>query len=149
MRETQANEFFERLTEGTDYTKTIELEHSSGAKLDGFELNPVNKQELASVIERLPDELFDAIDEAEDPDEAEEILEEEGTDVSMNALSEDTVDAFEDIVRKSLSHPEFTSVQINDVVEALDFPILFELGGQVIDISFSSQGAIKDFHEPE
>lgn len=147
MQESTANDFYERLVEGTDYTKTISLEHGSGAKLEKVEVHPVDKKVLADVIQSLPEDMFDAVEEADDPDEAEEMLEDQG--MSVSALGSDTVDAFERLVSESLDHEELTQPQIEAIVAELDFSILFELGGDIIDMSFADGGAIKDFHEQE
>lgn len=147
MNESTANDFYERIVEGTDYTRTITLEHGSGAPLEGVEMHPVDKQVLADVIQSLPNEMFDAVEQADDPDEAEEMLEGEG--MSLASMSSDTVDAFEKLVKESLRHPELTSTQMNQIVDALDFGLLFELGGEIIDMSFAEGGVIKDFREQE
>lgn len=149
MQEEQANEFYERIVEGTDYEKTIELEHSSGAKLEDVKMSPVDKQTLAFTVQNLPDDLFDAVEEANSPEEAEEMMEESDKNLSIDAMGEETVDAFERLVGESLSHPELTSTQMNQIVGELDFNILFELGGDVIDMSFAEGGAVRDFREQE
>lgn len=149
MQESTANDFYDRLVEGTDYTKTIELEHASGQKLTGVQMSPVDKKVLADVMQSLPEDLFSAVEEADSPEEAEEMLEEEGGAVSVSSMSSDAVSAFERLVSKSLSHPELTPTQMEQIVEALDFGMLFEIGGEVIDMSFSDGDAIKDFREQE
>lgn len=147
MQESTANDFYERIVEGTDYTKKITLEHGSGAALEDVEMHPVDKKTLASVIQSLPEDMFGAVEEADNPDEAEEMLEEQG--MSMSSLGPDTIDAFEKLVSKSLEHPDMTNTQMNQIVEALDFEMLFEIGGEVIDMSFSDGDAIKDFRAQE
>lgn len=147
MQDNQANEFYERIVKGKDYKETISLEHGSGHKLEGVEMRPVDKRTLAYVVQKLPDEMFEAVEEAETPEEAEEMIEEGEGDLSLSAMSDDTVEAFEHLAKKSLSHPDLTNTQMGDIVDQLDFGVLFELGGQIIDISFAQSGAIKDFHE--
>lgn len=147
MNESTANDFYERIVEGTDYTKTITLDHGSGASLDGVEMHPVDKQVLADVIQSLPEEMFNAVEQADDPDEAEEMLEGEG--MSISSMNSDTVDAFERLVAESLRHPDLTSTQMEQIVDNLDFGLLFELGGEIIDMSFAEGGVIKDFREQE
>jgi len=145
MQDNTANEFYERLVEGTDYTRTIVLEESSGRTLENVEMHPVDKRVLADVFQSLPEEMFGAVEEADDPDEAEEMLEDQG--MSISSMSADTVDAFEKLCRESLRHPELTNTQMTQIVGALDFGKLFELGGEIIDMSFSEGGAIKDFRD--
>lgn len=145
MQDNTANEFYERIVEGTDYTRTIDLEESSGRTLDGVEMHPVDKRVLADVFQSLPEEMFGAVEEADDPDEAEEMLEDQG--MSIASMSGDTVDAFEKLCRESLRHPELTNTQMTQIVGALGFGKLFELGGEIIDMSFSEGGAIKDFRD--
>lgn len=147
MEESTANEFFELLSEGTDHYKTIEVEHGSGRVLKNVEMHPVDKKTLAFVIQSLPDEMFTALEEADDADEASEMLGDDEDTASLAAMSEDTVEAFERLVTESLRHDEANSVQMRKFVESLDFITLFELGGEIIDLSFSSNNAIKGFRE--
>lgn len=147
MKDNEANEFYNRIVEGKDYYETVTLTHESGAKLEGVELHPVDKQELARVVERLPEAMFDAIEEAEDAEQAEEMLEEGDDGDSLAAMNSDTVQAFEDLVAESARHDNLTNTQMTKVVEQLDFEVLFELGGKIIDMSFDNSGAIKDFQE--
>jgi hypothetical protein len=146
MQDSTANDFYERIVEGTKYKKEIDLEHGSGAKLEGVVMRPVNKQVLASVIQALPEEMFEAVEDADSADEAEEMLDGDGGG-SLAAMSSETVSEFEKLCKESLSHPELTSKQMEAVVDALGFEMLFELGGDIMDMSFSDSGAIKDFQE--
>lgn len=147
MQENSAVDFYNRIVEGQDKSDTISLEHSSGHTLEGVEMNPVSKRVLASVIQRLPPEMFDAVDEAEDADEAEEELENRG--MSTQAVTEQTVEAFEDLCAESLSHGELTKTQMRQIVENLGFEVLFSLGAEIIEMSFNNSGDIKDFHEQQ
>ncbi|AGM11349.1 hypothetical protein M199_gp019 [Halogranum tailed virus 1] len=148
MNQDTAIDFYERVTQGTKQKKTISLEHESGATLEGVEMHPVDKRMLASVIQRLPDEMFDAVDEAEDADAAEDAID-ESEELSMAAVTEDTVEAFEDLCKASLSHPDLAPPQMNDIVDNLNFEMLFRVGTEVIDMSVESDGAVKDFHEQD
>jgi hypothetical protein len=148
MNESTANDFYERIVQGTDYSKKITLTYGSGDELMGVEMHPVNKGILADVIQSLPEDMFDAVEKADSADEAEEMIEgEQG--MSISSMSSETVEAFERLVSESLCHPELTQSQMSSIVEALDFSMLFELGGQIIDMSFSDGNAIKDFQEQE
>lgn len=144
MTETSAVDFYERIVEGQDRKDEITLEHSSNAELTGVEMNPVSKRVLASVVQRLPDEMFEAVEESDNPEEAEEELEEQGANV--DAVTEETVGAFEDLCKESLSHEELTNVQMHSIIDELDFEILFSLGAEIIEMSFDNSGEIKDFH---
>lgn len=147
MQEESALEFYERLTEGTDYYKTISLEHKSGATLEDVRLYAVDKQTLAGIIERLPDSMFEAVEGADDADEAEEELEEKGGDLS--AVTESTVDAFEDLIHESIDHQQLTNTQLRHIVSELDFETLFELGTEVINMSVEDTGDIRGFQEQD
>jgi len=147
MQQEQAMEFYERLTQGTEYYKEISLEHESGGTLEGVHLHAVEKQRLARTIERLPDDMFDAVEGAEDAQDAEEQLEEEGGDLS--AVTEGTVGAFEELVADSMEHEEFTNTQVNRVVNELNFEVLFRLGTEIINMSVEETGSIQAFHEHE
>jgi len=143
-QENDAIAFYDRIVKGQDDKDTITLEHSSGDNLEGVIMKPVSKRVLASVIQRLPEEMFDAVEETDDYDEAEEELEEQG--MSASAVTEATVAAFEDLCTESLSHPDLTNTQMGQIVEALGFEMLFSLGAEIIEISFEKSGDIKDFH---
>lgn len=145
MQETEAIDFYERITEGTQKYEEITLEHKSGAALEGVKMHVVDKQTLASVISELPDEMFSAVEDAEDADEAEAQIEEQGG--SLNAVNEDTVSSFERLVSQSLSHPELTSTQMKHIVDELDFEILFDLGTEIINMSAEQTGTVRDFHK--
>ena len=147
MEQESALDFYKRLTQGTEQYKTIELEHSSGATLEDVKMYAIDKQTLAGVIERLPNEMFDAVEGADDPDAAEEELEEEGGDLA--AVTEDTVNAFEDLVGESLDHDELTPAQVGHIAEELDFETLFELGTEIINMSVEDTGDIRGFREQE
>jgi hypothetical protein len=147
MEQENALDFYKRITEGTEQYKTIELEHETGATLDGVQMHAIDKQTLASVIERLPDEMFSAVEGAEDAKAAEEELEGQGGDLA--AVTEETVDAFEDLVSESLNHEELTAAQMNHIAEELNFETLFELGTEVINMSVEDTGGIRGFREQE
>lgn len=145
MEEEEALDFYQRITQGKKQSRTISLEHSSGATLEGVEIHPVDKTTLAGIIEKLPDEMFEAVEGAEDADEAEEQLEERGG--SLNAVNENTVEAFEKLCKKSITHPELTTPQISHIVEELSFEVLFELGTEIINMSSEETGSIRAFHK--
>lgn len=143
MEQEEALDFYQRITEGRDRSKTISLEHSSGAVLEGFKLHVVDKQTLAGIVERLPEEMFESVEGAEDADEAEEELEEAGG--SLSAVNESTVSAFEDLIIDSIDHPELTAPQIEDIIHELNFETLFELGTEIINMSVEETGSIRSF----
>jgi len=145
MQEEEALDFYKRVTEGKKRFQTIDLEHESGSTLTDVKMHPVDKRTLAGIIEKLPDEMFDAVDEAEDPEEAEEQLEEQGG--SLNAVNGDTVDAFEELCKDSLTHPELTRPQMHQILEELSFEVLFELGTEIINMSSEQTGAIRGFQK--
>lgn len=147
MEQNQALNFYDRLTSGTERYKTISLEHESGATLEGVEMYAIDKRTLAGVIERLPEEMFDAVEGADDPDAAEEELEDAGG--GLDAVTENTVEAFEDLITDSLQHPELTRTQMEHIAEELDFETLFRLGTEIINMSVEDTGQIRDFHEQE
>ncbi len=147
MEETQALDFYERITQGTEQHKIISLEHKSGATLTNVELHPINKQSLASVIERLPSSMFEAVEGAEDADEAEDEYEDAGG--NLDAVTEETVDAFNDLIFESIDHGELTNPQLRHIVDELDFETLFELGTEVINMSVEDTGSIRGFQEQE
>lgn len=146
MNDNTAIDFYDRIVEGQDYSDTITLEHSSNAKLENVHVHPVDKETLGYVIQKLPEEMFDAVENADTPEEAESKLEED-KEMSLSAMSSETVEAFERLVKESLRHDELTTTQMNSIIDALDFGVLFELGGDIIDMSFSGTEAIQDFQK--
>lgn len=145
MQEEEALDFYKRITEGKKNYETISLTHTSGSTLEGVRMRPVDKRTLAGVIEKLPDEMFAAVEDAEDPEAAEEQLEEEGG--SLNAVTGDTVEAFETLCKSSLDHPELTKPQMDNIVGELNFEVLFELGTEIINMSSEKTGAVRGFQK--
>lgn len=147
MQDNEALAFYDRIVEGKDDTDTITLEHHSGQTLENVRMTTVDKQVLGSVIERLPQEMFEAVEETEDYDDAEEQLEDQG--MGTEAVTEQTIAAFEDLCAESLQHDDLTPSHMESIVEELDFELLFSLGAEIIERSFEQSGAIKDFHEQQ
>ena len=147
MEENQALDFYDRITSGKERYETITLEHQSGAELENVRMYAISKQKLAGVIERLPSEMFEAVEGAEDGEEAEEDLEQAGG--NLDAVTEDTVNAFEDLIAESIDHQELTRTQLRNIAEELDFETLFVLGTEIINMSVEDTGSIRGFHEQE
>lgn len=145
MQEEDALAFYERITQGKDRYRTISLEHETGSVLEGVEMHPVDKRTLAGVIERLPEELFEAVEDAPDPEMAEEQFEEGGGNIG--AVTEETVEAFEDLAVESLKHNQLTNSQMRHIINELSFEVLFELGTEIINMSVESTGAVRDFQK--
>lgn len=140
-------EFYERIVEGTDGYKYVELERESGMTLENVRVTPVNKTLIAQTVERLPEEIFEAAEENEDAEEFEEELEDQGTDTE--AFTENTVKAFEKLCKESLEHENLTDPQMERLVEELEFEVLFGLGGDIFELSYEQSGQIKDFREQD
>ncbi len=145
MKEEDALDFYKRITEGTKSYETISIEHKSGSELTGVEMHPVDKKQLAGVISELPEDMFEAVEETDNPESAEEQLEESGG--SLNAVNENTIDAFESLCVDSLRHPELTSTQIHTIVSELSFEVLFELGTEIINMSSEQTGSVQGFRK--
>jgi hypothetical protein len=145
MQEEEALDFYQRITEGKKHYQTISLTHSSGSTLEDVRMHPVDKKELANVIEKLPDEMFDAVDNTENAEEAEEELERQGG--SLGAVNGDTVEAFEELCKSSLNHSNLTKPQVHHIVSELNFETLFELGTEIINMSSEKTGAIRGFQK--
>lgn len=140
-----AEEFYERLLEGTEHSKTITLEHTTGDTLNNVELTVVDKKNIADAVEDMPDELFEATeDEDVDADEAEEIARQTGQSA---AISEEVVTGFEDLCGYSLEHPSLSDSQMRQIIEELDFTTLFELGTEILNFSVENSGDVKGFRE--
>lgn len=137
-------EFFDRVVDDDDgVARTITLEHSSGAALD-VQLRSLDRKQIIDQIRKLPDSMIEAMTEAEDPEEAEEVARENNMLTDVNG---DTIEAFEIICTKGTTHPELTENEIEMMVDEFDFEVLFNLGAQIIELSFEDGGSIRDFHE--
>lgn len=143
MKEDDAMDFYNRVVGGTKNYKTTTLTHKSGTKLEGVEVHPVSKVKLASVIERLPDEMFEAVEGAEGDAE----IAEEEMEGDMSAVTKGTVEAFEDLVHASINHEGLSETPLREIVEELSFEVLFELGTEIIDMSVEETGSVQDFQE--
>lgn len=145
MDEEEALDFYKRITEGKTRYETISLEHTTGAMLEDVKMHPVDKTTLAGIIDKLPDEMFEAVEDAEDADEAEEELEDAGG--SLNAVTAETVEAFETLCKESLTHEGLTKPQMHHIVDELNFETLFELGTEIINMSSEQTGAVRGFRK--
>ena len=143
MQAEDAMDFYNRVVKGTKEYKTITLEHKSGSSLEGVEMHPVDKRTLAAVIERLPESLFEAVEDAEGDAEAAE----EEMDGDLSGVTEETVAAFEEVCIQSIEHPDLAPTNMKEIISELNFEVLFELGTEIIDLSIEQTGDVKDFHE--
>lgn len=141
----EAEEFYERVLEGTEHSKTITLEHASGAELPDVKMTPVSKAEIGEAVSDMPDELFEAAEgEDVDPEEAEELAREAGASASINKA---VVEGFEDLCEKSLEHPGLSPSQMEQIIGDLSFQNLFELGSEVLSMSIEESGDVEGFRE--
>lgn len=143
MTQTDAMDFYQRVTQSGNDIRTYTLEHQSGAELN-VELTVVNRKTLLDEIHRLPDQMLQTLSEAEDEEEAQEMAEDRNMLSNVNG---DTILAFENICVASMNHDELTSHNFEEIVAELDFETLFEIGSEIIEMSFEESGSIKDFHK--
>lgn len=142
MEEVEAMDFYNRVVGGETKYREVTLQASDNATAE-FKLTAVNRKDLLNELSRLPPEMMETIDDAEDADEAEEQVKESGM---LQSLNGDTIEAFENIVAYSLEHDDLTSHHIQQLVQELDFEVLFSLGAEVIELSLENSGRVKDFH---
>lgn len=146
MQHVEAMEFFDRVVDDDDEPdREITLEHSSGAALD-VHLQGLDRKVIIDQLQYLPDSMVDAMTSAEDPEEAEERAREQNL---MSDVNSDTITAFETLCAKGINHPDLTSQNIEMMIQEFDFEVLFNLGAQIIELSFEDGGSIRDFHEPD
>lgn len=145
MNQEMAQDFYDKIAQGTKDYKETEFTLSSGEKLEGVEIHPVDKQQLGATIEKLPAAMFEAAEDADSVDEAEEMLEESDDTVGMDAVTEDTVEAFEELCKESLEHEHLAPPQMRNVVSELSFEVLFGLGTEIISLSYENTGDVEDF----
>lgn len=140
-----AMDFYQRVTETEDETREYTLEHQSGAAIT-VSLTTVNRKMLLDEINRLPEEMLGTLSEAEDEEEAQELAEEQNM---LSGVTGDTVLAFENICIDSMTHEDLTTHHFEEIVAQLDFETLFEIGSEVIEMSFEDAGSIKDFQKED
>lgn len=145
MTETDAMDFYKRVTESKNESREFTLVHDSNAELT-VTLTVVNRKLLLDEINRLPDEMLETLSEAEDEDDAQEMAQERNMLSNVNG---DTILAFENICVDSMEHDELTTHHFEEIVADLDFETLFEIGSEVIEMSFEETGSIKDFHKAD
>lgn len=138
-------DFYKRVTESENEVREYTLEHQTGAELT-IELTVVNRKTLLDEINRLPDAMLQTLSEADDEDEAQEMAQEQNMLSNVNG---DTILAFENICVASMNHDELTSHNFEEIVAELDFETLFEIGSEVIEMSFEETGSIKSFHKAD
>jgi len=150
MQEATAMDFYKKVVEGTEHSKTITLE-AEEIKLAGVEQHIVDKKTLGAVIERLPDEMFE-VPEDLDEEDLENMTEEEiaeANDDGGAAISEATVAAFEELCVKSLEHSDLTDKRMAGIIGEFSFEVLFELGTEILEFSIENTGDVQDFHVQE
>lgn len=143
MTETDAMDFYNRVTSSESKKEEYVLTHESNAELT-VDLTVVNRKILLDEIARLPDEMLETLSEAEDEEEAQEMAENQNM---LSGVNGDTIMAFENICIESMDHEELTVHNFEEIVTELSFEVLFEIGSKVIELSFEEQGSIKDFRE--
>ncbi|WP_153952850.1 hypothetical protein [Halosegnis longus] len=120
------------------------LEAADGAALT-VELVEVDRGYLLDQVQKFPDDMLEALTEADDPEEAERRAEEENV---MSGLDGSTIDAFESICARGIEHKDLTSQHIEQMVGAFGLEVLFPIGAEIMEISMGDDGGVTDFHEP-
>lgn len=144
MEEVEAMAFYNAVTDddGEDKSKEITLENATGEALT-VSLTVVDRDYLMDQITQLPDAMLETLEEAEDPEEAEDKAEDANMISNVNG---DTIRAFESICAAGMDHEELTGHHFEDMVKELDFEVLFPIGAEIIELSFENTGRVKDFH---
>ena len=144
----EAEEFYERVLGGSDYSKTITLEHNSGAELEDVQMTAVSKGEIGDAVGDMPDEMFEAAeDEDVSAEEAQELAEEQASGGGASAINKEVVEGFEELCNKSLKHPSLSPSQMEQIVAELNFQTLFELGSEILSVSIEESGDVQGFRE--
>jgi hypothetical protein len=143
----EAEEFYERVLGGSDYSKTITLEHNSGAELEDVQMTAVSKGDIGDAVSDMPDEMFEAAeDEDVSAEEAQELAEEQASG-GAGAINKQVVQGFEELCNKSLEHPQLSPSQMEQIVGELNFETLFELGSEILSVSIEESGDVQGFRE--
>lgn len=139
------DDFYERVLEGPDNSKTIVLPHKTGAELHDVKMTAVEKKEIADAIGDMPDELFEAAEEGDvDPEEAEEMARQHG---NTAAIDGSVIEGFENLCIESLEHAALSKSQMKQIVSEQSFQGLFQLGSEVLNFSIENSGDIEGFRE--
>lgn len=137
-------EFYQEVVGSEQKSESYVIEHSASNKELEVEITEVDRQFVLDELARLPDELLETFDEAEDEQEAQELAEDSNL---LSGVNGDTILAFENLCAESLRSEKLTSDHFEDIVKELDFEVLFEMGSKVIDMSIGDTGSIKGFRK--
>jgi hypothetical protein len=143
MPEVDAMQFYEEVASDRKSRREYTLEARSGREVV-VDLVEVDRGDILDQISKLPEDMLDALEEAEDPEDAEEEAREQNMLSNVNG---DVIDAFEAICAESITHEEWTSHNVEDIVGQLSMDVLFPLGAEIIDFSLNEQGEIEDFQK--
>lgn len=142
MAEVDGLDFYNKVTDSTSETREYTLtDGPTNAELT-VTLKKVGRKQLLDELNKLPDEMMETIAEAEDEEEAEELAKEQNM---LSGVNGDVVDAFEALCAESMEHDDLTTHHFEEMVKELSFEALFELGAEVVDLSFEQSGRIEDF----
>lgn len=124
-------EIYERIVEGTDYSKdlTIETEHGEMT----FTVTPLSRTQRWDHMSKMPDGMFQS--------------EGDGDDAEFQASSipdGEATQAFEDMITESMAHPRLSPSELELLVREFTDETLFEVAMEILDFS-SDTGKVSGF----
>lgn len=148
MKEIDPVDFYEKVVDDDEAASAANervLEYRTGEALT-VEVRDVDRDWLFDQLDRLPDEVMEALAGAEDAEEAEQRAREENLFANVDG---ETIRTFEDICSRGLFHAELTGDHWEMMVGELGLEVLFSIGAEIMELTLGDGGAIKDFHEPD
>lgn len=152
--EVSGSRFLDSISQTERETREYSIENKRGEYIT-LTLTEVDRQDLFDQLRRLPSGFIDLMmssdDELENIDDVEH-SDDIDTDVDpgkmLSNIDGDTIDVFEQLFVMSAKHDgDLTSLDLEVVADKLDFETLFEVGGEVIDLSLGNSGGVKRFRE--
>lgn len=148
MKEIDPVDFYQKVIddeEGASAANERVLEYRTGEALT-VEVQSVDRDWLFDQLDRLPDEVMEALAGAEDAEEAEERAREENLFANVDG---ETIRTFEDVCTRGLYHGKLTDEHWDSMTEELGLEVLFSIGAEIMELTLGEGGAITDFHEPD
>lgn len=153
MPEVSGSEFFKANAAVEKSTREFKLADDQNRHIT-VELEEVERKDLFNELHRLPSGFIDVmlsggVDDLEDVDDPEDVDLDVDPSELINHIDGNTIDVFESLFAISANHPDLTSMDMEELSTSLSFEVLFEVGGEVIDLSLADNGRIKRFREPD
>jgi len=158
MPEVSGTEFLKAHGQFTPDTREFTLEDGENRQLT-VTLTGVDRKELFDELNKLSSGFIELMMSGNEQDLSVEDLEnvddpsELGLDVDpgkiLSEVDGSTIEVFENLFARSASHEDLTSLDMETLAGRLSFEVLFEAGGEVIDLSLQDPNRIRRFRGAE